>query len=196
MLSTQEFEAKRQKEIEEQKRLAKIEMMTVTSSRNIQYNEINVYTDLSVMTTINVEQMNEILNYWSDLRGGDMPFVGQGQIFIDAAKESGLDPVYILAHAAIESGWGTSYYAREHHNYFGIGAFDSNPDNAIKYGNDGMSNGIIEGAKWIADNYYDNGQTSLYTMRYNGGTHEYCTSNAWAYNIARILSTSYSIIQL
>ena len=33
-----------------------------------------------------------------------------------------------------------------------------------KYGNDGMSNGIIEGAKWIADNYYDNGQTSLYTM--------------------------------
>lgn len=191
----QQIEAKQQKEIEEQKRLAKIEMMTVSSSRNIQYNEINVYTDLSVMATINADQMNEVIDYWTRLRNGNTTFTGQGQVFIDAAKESGLDPIYILAHAAVESGWGTSYYAKQYHNYFGIGAFDYDPDNAINYGNNSMANGIIEGAKWIADNYYDNGQTSLYTMRYNNGAHEYCTSNSWMYNIQSIMSTSYNIIQ-
>lgn len=190
------LEAERQKKIEEAERLAKIEAMTVTSTNNIQYNEISVYTDLSVMTTINADQMNEIIDYWAKLRNGNMPFSGKGQIFIDAAKESGLDPVYILAHAAFESGWGTSYYASVHHNYFGIGAFDRDPSNAINYGNDGMANGIIQGAKWIADNYYSAGQTSLYGMRYSeSGTHNYCSSTTWADNIASIMRTSYQVIQ-
>ena len=192
----QEKEAKLQKEIAEQERLEKIEMTIARSARNVQYNEINTYTDLSIMTTITVDEMNKILDYWGKIRGGNMPFVGKGQMFIDAAKESGLDPVYILAHAAFESGWGTSYYAKEHHNYFGIGAFDGNPDNAINYSNDGMTNGIIKGAKWIADNYYSVGQTSLHTMRYsNSGTHNYCSSTTWADNIASIMSVSYKVIQ-
>lgn len=192
----QDLEAKRQQEIEEQKRLEAIEMMTARSSRDVQYYEINVYTDLSIMTTIDADQMNEIINYWGSRRGGNMPFYGQGQIFIDAAKQSGLDPVYILAHAAVESGWGTSNYAMYHYNYFGIGAFDSNPDNAANYANAGMANGIIEGAKWIANNFYSVGQTSLYGMRYsNSGSHDYCSSTTWAYNIADIMATSYSIIQ-
>lgn len=192
----QEREAKIQKEIAEQERLEKIEMTIARSTRNVQYNEINTYTDLSIMTTITVDEMNKILDYWGKIRGGNMPFAGKGQMFIDAAKESGLDPVYILAHAAFESGWGTSYYAKEYHNYFGIGAFDGNPDNAINYGNDGMTNGIIKGAKWIADNYYSVGQTSLHTMRYsNSGTHNYCSSTTWADNIASIMSVSYKVIQ-
>lgn len=196
MQLSEDLEAKRQEKIEERERLAKLEAMTVTSTQNIYYNEINVHTDLSVMTTINADQMNEILDYWGKIRGGNMPFAGKGQMFIDAAKESGLDPVYILAHAAFESGWGTSYYAKEHHNYFGIGAFDRNPDNAINYGHDGMSNGIIKGAKWIADNYYSVGQTSLYGMRYSkSGTHNYCSSTTWADNIASIMRTSYKVIQ-
>lgn len=190
------LEAERQKKIEEQERLAQIEAMTVSSTNNVQYYEINVYTDLSVMTTITADEMNEIIDYWAKLRNGNMPFSGKGQIFIDAAKESGLDPVYILAHAAFESAWGTSYYAANHHNYFGIGAFDSNPNNAINYGNDGMANGIIQGAKWIADNYYSAGQTSLYTMRYSqSGSHNYCSSTTWGDNIASIMRTSYQIIQ-
>lgn len=190
------LEAERQKKIEEKERIAQLEAMTVSSTRNVQYNEINVYTDLSVMKTITADQMNEIIDYWGSIRNGNMPFTGKGQIFIDAAKESGLDPVYILAHAAFESGWGTSYYATAHHNYFGIGAFDSNPSNAVNYGNDGMANGIINGAKWIADNYYSAGQTTLHTMRYSpSGTHNYCSSTTWGGNIAHIMSVSYELIQ-
>lgn len=191
MIKAKEAELLEQQMLEEQRLL---EMQTVESSRNVQYYEISVYTDLSVMKTITADEMNQIIEYWNSRNGRDIPFLGEGQIFIDAAKESGLDPVYILAHAAIESAWGTSYYATAHHNYFGIGAFDSNPHNAINYGNADLANGIIGGAMWIADNYYDNGQTSLYTMRYNNGSHEYCTSTTWMYNIANIMSTSYSLI--
>lgn len=194
-------EERRQKQLLEQKMLAeqrKEELRlakTVESSRNVQYYDINVYTDLSVMSTVTVDEMNEIIDYWSSLRGGNTTFKGQGQIFIDAAKKSGLDPIYILAHAAVESAWGTSNLALTYHNYFGIGAYDSNPEYASNYNNNDLAIGIIEGASWIADNFYDNGQTSLYTMRYNGGNHEYCSSEKWMHDIEHIMYTSYSLIQ-
>lgn len=174
------------------------EINVVTESipevRTVSVSEISVYTDLSVMMEINVDQMNEIIDYWCRYNP-DSPFIDNGQMFIDASNETGLDPVYILAHAGLESGWGMSNYAKAG-NFFGIGAYDYNPDNALKYGNDSVESGIINGAIWIKENYYNNGQTSLYTMRYSdSGTHDYCTSNTWMNEIAKIIKTSYSLVQ-
>ncbi|KMM30629.1 glucosaminidase [Parabacteroides goldsteinii] len=46
------------------------------------------------------------------------------QTCLPAAEKAGgtydMNPVVILAQGALESGWGTSHLAREHHNYFGI----------------------------------------------------------------------------
>lgn len=39
----------------------------------------------------------------------------------------------VMAQGILESASGTSYFARERNNFFGIGAFDSNPDNAFGY---------------------------------------------------------------
>lgn len=139
---------------------------------------------------------NQDLATWSELSDAeidafikkkrkDSPFTGAA--INKAAKASGLDPRYILAHAAVESAWGTSNYAINHHNYFGIGAFDSNPDNAKNYGNNGMEAGLVNGAVWIRENYYDKGQTTVYKMRYNGGSHEYCTSTTWVGSITNIM---------
>ena len=171
-----------------------IKYNSVNTSRRVSYYNINSHTDLSIMNTITIDQMNKIIDYWDQRNGGNSPFKGNGEIFINAAKETGLDPVYILAHAGLESAWGTSYYATTYHNYFGIGAFDSDPDNAINYSNNEMKQGIIEGAKWIKENYYNQGQTSLYSMRYNNGYHEYCTSTTWVESITDIIQTSYSLI--
>lgn len=44
-----------------------------------------------------------------------------------AGKKFNLNPVVILAQAALESGWGTSYMARNIFNFFGITAF-GNPN--------------------------------------------------------------------
>lgn len=167
---------------------------TVASSRQTNYSSINVYTDLSVMNTVTTDQLNKILDYWDSECGGT-PFKGKGQMFIDASKESGLDPIYILAHAALESGWGKSQIARDKHNYFGIAAYDSSPYESAKNMGNGLYEGIVEGAKWIDRNYYDAGQTSLYSMRYNNGHHEYCTSKTWMYKISNIMQDSYKLIQ-
>lgn len=112
-----------------------------------------------------------------------------GQAFYDAGKESGMDPRYLVSHAALETGWGTSSYSKAG-NFYGIGAFDDNPDNALKYGNNSSRQGIIEGAKWISENYYNKGQTTLDSMRNNGGVHEYATDPQWATKIAATMKGS------
>lgn len=171
------------------------QLVTVETTRQTNFSNISVYTDLAVMNTVTVNDMNKILEYWNSKCNGGTLFKGQGQAFIDASKSSGLDPVYILAHAALESGWGKSQIARDKYNYFGIGAFDNSPYESSLSMADNMYTGIVEGANWISRNYYSVGQTSLYTMRYNNGHHEYCTSNSWMYDIAYIMRTSYNLLQ-
>lgn len=166
---------------------------TVFSTNTVSVYDINVYTDLAVMREITTEEMNMIIDHWASLAGGS-PFEDHGQAFIDAAKATGLDPVYILAHAGVESAWGNSGIARDKHNYFGIGAFDSSPYESSYEMGDSVYVGIVEGAKWIDRNYYEGGQTSLYTMRYNNGTHEYCTSETWMYTINDIIRSSYELV--
>lgn len=151
---------------------------TTTSKATVQQIALS---DLRSFSPVTVEQMNQ----WIASKRSDSPFVGHGDIFIEASKQSGLDPRYILAHAAVESAWGTSNIAKTKHNYFGIAAFDSNTSAAYTMGS-GLD-GIIAGAKWIAEHYYNRGQRSVYRMRYNGGTHQYCTSDTWVNSIALIM---------
>ena len=151
---------------------------TTTSKATVQQIALS---DLRSFSPVTAEQMNQ----WIASKRSDSPFVGHGDIFIEASKQSGLDPRYILAHAAVESAWGTSNIAKTKHNYFGIAAFDSNTSAAYTMGS-GLD-GIIAGAKWIAEHYYNRGQRSVYRMRYNGGTHQYCTSDSWVNSIALIM---------
>ena len=129
------------------------------------------------------------LNDWIKSKNASSPFNGHADIFIEAAKQSGLDPRYIIAHAALESGWGTSKIARDKNNYFGIGAFDSSPyASAHKFGS-GLAAGIIGGANWIAKNYYNSKyqQKTLRQMRWNKGVHQYATDTGWDTRIAQIM---------
>lgn len=153
--------------------------------------DINAYTNLAHNTRITSEQMNAIINYWEVNHVGNTPFSGKGEAFIRAAEESGLDPVYLLAHAALESAWGNSYLGRTRHNYFGIAAFDSDPNAAYHMG-DSVDNGIIEGAKWIRINFYNHGCTNLQTMIDIGN---YASAkDHWINGILHIWSVSNSLI--
>ncbi|AAY52878.1 tail associated lysin [Listeria phage A511] len=119
---------------------------------------------------------------------------GMGSTFLKAAQESGLDPRYLVAHAATETGWGTSNILKEKGNWFGIGAYDNSPmASAYKYGD--KETGVVEGAKWIAENYYNKGQTTLESMRHNGGQHEYATDPNWDKTIASIMGGSEKYVQ-
>ena len=142
------------------------------------------HKDLRVFEDIDSEQMNAWIDELTKYNT-DSPFRGRGDVFIKASEESGLDPRYILAHAAIESGWGTSNLAKTKHNYFGIAAYDSNPGNAYSMG-DELDSGIVNGAKWIAENYTNQGQYTLHLMIY--GKKQYATAaDSWINGIASIM---------
>lgn len=47
--------------------------------------------------------------------------------------EYGIPWEAVMAQGIVESGAGTSYYATSRNNFFGLGAIDSNPDNAYSY---------------------------------------------------------------
>lgn len=61
------------------------------------------------------------------------------QAFVNAENEFGISSLFMLAHAAVESAWGTSFYSRDRNNLFGFNAYDSNPDQASGYASQAAS---------------------------------------------------------
>ena len=58
---------------------------------------------------------------------------GNENAFIENGNQFGMNSLLVYAQGALESGYGTSKYARERFNLFGVDAVDSNPDNAGQY---------------------------------------------------------------
>lgn len=148
------------------------------------------FTDICNKSDITKEDMDEILEYYYSIN--ETPFYGHSDIFIEAAEQSGLSPIYILAHAATESGWGKNHMG-ERYNYFGIGAYDADPEYySLAIGND-MRTGIINGACWISDNYYAKGRISLHSMIYDGPAYA-SAADDWINTINSIMVSSYDRI--
>lgn len=126
------------------------------------------------------------LNSWIDSKAPKNSMMrGMGEAFFKAGQESGLDPRYLIAHAAQETGWGTSSILKDKNNWFGIGAFDNSPHSSAKTFK-GREQGIVDGAKWIAQNYYGKGNTTLSKMKQAG----YATDPQWANNISAIMKNA------
>lgn len=157
------------------------DIISVNSHTNLGYDNI----------LITAEEMNDIIDYW-DSQSGGTAFTGYGSAFISIAEDTGLNPIYIFAHAAVESAWGKSSMAVNKNNYFGIHAYDSNPDLALTMGNS-IFEGIYNGAAWIARNYYNEGQDTLHLMIY--GPKQYASAaDAWINQIVSIMNTSYGVL--
>ena len=139
---------------------------------------------------LSAEKLNGYIS--STAKGRSGMLAGMGQAFIDAARLYGVNEAYLLAHAIVESGWGTSTLAKgyvydgntlvagqtwpkgTYYNFYGIGAYDSSPLSggralAIKNGWNSREKAVSGAAKWIAANYLNNsyGQDTLYKMRWN-----------------------------
>ena len=143
---------------------------------------------------VSASELNKVLS-------GKGTLAGQGQAFINGASKHGVNEAYLIAHALLETGHGTSnlakgvqYNGRTVYNMFGIGAVDSNPLNGgakTAYDNGWFTPAaaIEGGAKWIGDGYIYNehNQNTLYKMRWNPRMSEgyafkqYATDIGWAH---------------
>lgn len=148
-------------------------------------NRISLYTPLNSKSTITAEEIDRFI---ASKVGKDSYMYGMGEAYIQAQEESGLNAIYLVAHSALETGYGTSSIVKTKYNYYGIGAFDACPKECSS-SFEGKRTGIIEGAKWIARNYVYRDQYKQFTifnMRYNNNVHQYATDDAWDVKIVNI----------
>lgn len=109
--------------------------------------------------------------------------------FVQAQEELGINSLMLFAMANHEGAYGTSYFSNQCNNFFGRGAFDSNPDNAcIEYGYDDAKSGILAQGIFISNNYADTEDwvyTGLQFGDKNGGMNVYYASDTqWGQKIA------------
>ena len=186
------------------------------SSRFYQFAKLDAgYSGLSVA------QLDTFIN----TNGATGKLAGMGRAFVDASRQTGMNEVYLLSHAILESGWGKSalasgfeyngvdpiggktYPKGTYYNFYGIGAVDSGPLSggralAVKMGWDSPYKAIVGAAQWIKQNYANQGQCTLYDMRWNPpavvkygyASHQYATDVTWASNIARVMGDCLSFI--
>ncbi|MBU6112993.1 glucosaminidase domain-containing protein, partial [Mammaliicoccus lentus] len=170
------------------------------------------FLDLNQSQNIPVSKLNELLR-------GKGILENQGEAFSEAAKSVGVNEIYLISHALLETGNGTSDLAKggsinsdgkvdlksdtKYYNMFGVGAIDDNAlYGGIKYaqqaGWDTPSKAIFGGAQFISSNYINAGQNTLYKMRFNPqnpGEHQYATGVDFSTSNAKRISDFYQQIQ-
>ncbi|HEI6461278.1 TPA: glucosaminidase domain-containing protein [Staphylococcus aureus] len=148
---------------------------------------------------VSVSALNKILK-------GKGTLDGQGKAFAESCKKNNINEIYLIAHAFLESGYGTSNFASGRYgayNYFGIGAFDNDPDYAMKFAkNKGWTTpakAIMGGASFVRKDYINKGQNTLYRIRWNPknpATHQYATAIEWCQHQASTIAKLYKQIGL
>lgn len=162
------------------------------------------FLDLSYSNGVTADTLNNYLD-------GKGVLEGKGEIFKRAAELYNVSEVYLVAHACLETGNGTSKLStgvevngETVYNMFGIAAYDdsavySGSQKAYKEGWTSVEEAIMGGAEWISRFYINSSsghQNTLYKMLWNPdnpGVHLYATDIGWAVKqaeqIARIFES-------
>ena len=172
--------------------------MNINNSNDFQFLRLDEPSGASV------EELNQ------ELKGKGI-LEGQGQAFYEAENKIGVNALYLISHASLETGHGQSELAsgiqvdsQSYYNFFGIGAFDhaavsEGTSYAQQAGWTSPESAILGGAEFLHNNYIGKGQNTLYRMRWNPenpGVHLYATDIAWPEKIARLIETHYQSLSL
>jgi beta-N-acetylglucosaminidase len=181
--------------------IADVTLATIRSALNPNGSSLYQFADLRSYTGMTATQINNFLKSTASGRAGVLKDYGAS--FVNASKQYGVNECYLVSHAILESGWGTStlakgyyydgkteingkrYPAGTYYNLFGIGAVDSSPlsggrSMAIQNGWNSVDKAILGGTAWIAKYYiYASSypQPTLYDMKWDvarsNATHAY-----------------------
>ena len=168
-----------------------IPMMTAAN------NEQNEIIDLSLAITsytidVNLTQLPSITGRQLDdairtIRS-DSGLIGLGNDAVAIGQQLGINPVYIMAHAAWESAWGTSAIARDKNNLFGYGAYDSCPYScAHSYSSKAESVRVVMNA--VKTNYLTAGGIYYHGQTLRGMNVRYATDPNWGNGIKNVMNS-------
>lgn len=164
-------------------------LVNLTPDDDVTKDSINQFFDLSKYSEVLDDEINKFLL-------GQGVLEGKGSVFSSAAKKYNFSEVYLVSHASLETGLGTSCFARgkefneiKVYNMYGINVRDDKFLLSAKYAFDKSWDSIEEvmdgGAKWISGdfvNYPKYKQNTLYKMRWNSaspGEHQYASDVLW-----------------
>ncbi|MEC1162421.1 N-acetylglucosaminidase, partial [Bacillus paralicheniformis] len=135
---------------------------------------------------------------------------GKGAAFVEASKKYNINELYLISHALLETGNGTSqlakgvkYNGKTVYNMYGYGAYDSCPlecgsRTAYEQGWDTPEKAIIGGAELIGKNYIHRSgfqQDTLFKMRWAPtASHQYATDIGWAYKQVNRMYSLYTLL--
>ena len=143
-----------------------------------------LFRDLRKPTNYTAEELDKVYSVMN-IKGSRL--AGKGAIFKEAEERYQVNALYLIAHSALESAWGRSQIANDKNNFFGIAAYDTTPyDSAKSF--DNVDKGILGAAKWIRQNYIDNGRTYL-GNKSSGMNVLYASDPYWGEKIASIMMT-------
>ena len=166
------------------------------------------FLKLSETTSLDQFEVNE------RILSGKGVLQGHAATFITAGEKYGVNDVYLISHALLETGNGKSQlaqgmelYGKTVYNMFGIGAYDGTAlASGAKFAYDAgwfsPEAAIMGGAKFIAQGYISSGQDTLYKMRWNPqvaatnqvATHQYATDIGWAAKQVKQIHNIYSLL--
>ncbi|MFA1714973.1 SH3 domain-containing protein [Peribacillus frigoritolerans] len=166
------------------------------------------FVKLSQVTNMNVSEVN------NRILSGKGILQGQATTFTAAGEKYGVNEIYLISHALLETGNGTSPLAtgvkvngKTVYNMYGVGAFDgtalsSGAQYAYNAGWFTPEAAIIGGAEFIAKGYISAGQDTLYKMRWNPtaaekygyASHQYATDIGWATKQVKQIYNLYSLL--
>ncbi|ASN04120.1 GW dipeptide domain-containing protein [Virgibacillus necropolis] len=170
------------------------------------------FLKLSQTAGIDVNEVNEKILI------GKGVLEGKAQAFVEASRTYGVNEIYLISHALLETGNGASALAtgvkvdgdqgeRIVYNMYGTGAYDDCPllcgaNYAYEQGWFTPELAIKGGARFVGENYVSEGQDTLYKIRWdplfasNNGRfgHQYATDIRWAYKQTERMSYLYSLL--
>ncbi|MFF2500930.1 SH3 domain-containing protein [Peribacillus sp. NPDC058075] len=166
------------------------------------------FVKLSQVTNMNVSEVN------NRILSGKGILQGQAATFTAAGEKYGVNEIYLISHALLETGNGTSPLAtgvkvngKTVYNMYGVGAYDgtalsSGAQYAYNAGWFTPEAAIIGGAEFIAKGYISAGQDTLYKMRWNPtaaerygyASHQYATDIGWATKQVKQIYNLYSLL--
>ena len=172
------------------------------------------FLKLSASASLNEAEVN------AKILVGKGIFAEKASSFIEAGKQYGINEIYLISHALLETGNGFSELATgvtvssvdgkavepmKVYNMYGIGAYDASPtqsgsEYAYKHGWTTPEKAIIGGAEFIGKNYINNAtyqQDTLYKMRWNSnnpGVHQYATDIGWASKQVNRMKSLYDLL--
>lgn len=188
---------------EELRQINEADDVVITADTNLTYKLdgstpygglIDVYTDLTNRMDISESDVRKCIAYMTSLDNNQDSIMNNETVaaaFIEASRQSGYDVLFLIALAGHESGWSVSELHQDKWNPYSIGMYDWAPEDGLQMG-ETFEEGIINGANYIHKYWYDEGYTSLYSMR-NGGR-MYASDENWMYSICSIMNSCYKVI--